>query len=106
MTSLLFPKSWPVALAPTQGSSEFACEQVRSPFKFEIHCFNEADELITILALQMFVLVVLHSLLLGCTHSFGIIMSANAQPLLILIKGTIIMHILHICAHFKTKQNF
>lgn len=95
MASLLFLRSWPVGLALVQGSSEFACEQVICPFKFEIHCSNEADELITVLALQMFVLVVLHSLLLGCTHSFGIIMSVNAQPLLILIKGTLIMHILH-----------
>jgi len=95
VTSLLFPKSWPVALAPVQGSSDLACEQVRSPFKFNLQCLNEADELITVLALQMFVLVGLHSLLLGFTHSFGIIMSVNAQPLLILIKGTLIMHILH-----------
>lgn len=51
MTLLLSPKSSSVVLVPVQESTEFACKQVSSSFnKYGFQCFDEADELITVLA--------------------------------------------------------
>lgn len=50
MTLLLSPKSSSVALVPVQESTKFACEQVSSSFKYRFQCFDEADELIAVLA--------------------------------------------------------